>query len=43
MELAKEDFYSGVGKSVVNKFYWVVGVIVVGALAWLNSKGFIKL
>lgn len=43
IKLAKADFYQDVGHTVVNKFYWLVGLIIAGSFLWLNSKGVIKL
>lgn len=31
-----------VGKSVIRKVAWAAGVVLVGLLAWLGSKGFLK-
>jgi hypothetical protein len=43
IEMAKTEFYTDVGHTVINKFYWLVGIVVAGSFLWLNSKGFIKL
>lgn len=43
IEMARDDFYKDVGKSIVSKFTWGVGVSAVGLFLWLQSKGFIKL
>ena len=43
VEIAKKEFYTGVGKTIVSKFFWLVGVVVVGLFAWLNHIGVIKL
>lgn len=37
-----EDGYKAVGKNVIEKGAWVVGVLACGIFAWLASKGFIK-
>ncbi len=34
--------YRDVGKSVVQKFVWIVGVASVALFFWLQSKGLIK-
>ena len=31
--------YQNVGKSVVERIFWLIGAIVVGAYFWLKSKG----
>ncbi len=40
-----DQAYREIGKGVVNKFLWIVGVITVGFIswlaAWLHSRGFI--
>lgn len=35
------EAYQAIGKGVVNRFLWIVGVITVGFAAWLHSKGVI--
>lgn len=42
VELAREDFYVGVGKSVTSKFFIVAGIIAVGLTTWLSSHGYLK-
>lgn len=32
--------YQEVGESVVKKFMWLVGAVVIGLAVWLQSKGF---
>jgi len=34
-----EDAYKAVGKSIVEKMLWIVGVITVGLYLWLKAKG----
>lgn len=38
----EKHFYTAVGKSVVEKFFYFVGIIAIGVLSWLDYKGFIK-
>ena len=38
----KGEFYEEVGKGVMSKLYWLVGIILVGAYAWMVAHGFIK-
>jgi hypothetical protein len=42
VELARDDFYKGVGKSVTNKFFILVGGIAVSLTYWLHSTGYLK-
>jgi hypothetical protein len=37
-----ENVYTSVGKSVVTKFFWFVGVAAVGIVTYLASIGHIK-
>lgn|GEM_PF-1824404 len=41
-EKALEKVYAQVGKSVLIKAAWLVGLVVTGLLLWLGGKGFIK-
>lgn len=34
--------YREVGKGVVDKFFWIVGLSAVGVYVWLQQKGVIK-
>lgn len=34
--------FKAVGKSVVEKLFWLVGVVAVGLYFWAKSNGFIK-
>lgn len=36
---ALEIVYAEVGKSVLNKLAWFVGLVIVGLLIWLTGKG----
>lgn len=38
-EVALERVYTQIGKSVVNKFLWVVGAAGLAVAAWLNGAG----
>lgn len=37
------NFYSQIGKSVVNKMFWLVGVIAVSIAIWLAGAGKLKI
>ncbi|MBV6447085.1 hypothetical protein [Nitrosomonas sp.] len=37
-----DQVYREVGKGVVSKALWLIGVIAVGVAMWLNSKGFLN-
>lgn len=37
-----DHVYREVGKSVVQKFVWIVGALAVGLFIWAKSQGFIK-
>ena len=37
-----EKVYTSVGKSIVTKFFWIVGVAAVGIVTYLASIGHIK-
>lgn len=41
VEKMADQAYQAIGKGVVSRFLWIVGVITVGFAAWLHSKGFI--
>ena len=34
-----DDAFKAVGKTVVEKMFWIVGVLAVGMLAWLQATG----
>lgn len=38
-ERVVENFYAEVGRGVVKKFLWLVGMIAVGLAAWLGLTG----
>jgi hypothetical protein len=42
-EKALEQVYAGIGKSVLKKLSWAVGVIILAILAWLSGKGVVKI
>jgi hypothetical protein len=37
-----ENVYLSIGRSVVKKFFWIVGVASLAVLTWLASAGHIK-
>lgn len=39
---ALDDVYADVGRSVVKKFLWFLGVVALGVWAYLNAKGYTK-
>lgn len=41
-EKALNKVYEEVGKSVLKKLAWMVGVVVVGLFVWLGSRGFLE-
>ena len=41
-EKAIERVYTQIGKSVVTKFIWLVGVVSLALYAWLNGAGHLK-
>lgn len=40
VEKMKAQFYTEIGKSVMNKFYWAIGVVIIGLAVVLTSKGY---
>ncbi len=36
------NFYTNVGKTVTNKFFWLLGLGLVGLLSWLGLTGKLK-
>lgn len=36
-----DNLYKEVGKGVVNKILWVVGIVAVALAAWLHDRGFL--
>ena len=41
MKKLTDHMYKEVGRSVVNKFFWIVGIISVGMYLWLKQKGLV--
>lgn len=41
MQKLTDHMYKQVGKSVVSKLFWIVGVISVGLYLWLKQKGLV--
>jgi hypothetical protein len=39
MQKLTDHMYKQVGKSVISKLFWIVGVISVGLYLWLKQKG----
>lgn len=39
MKKLTDHMYKEVGRSVINKLFWIVGVISVGLYMWLKQKG----
>jgi hypothetical protein len=37
-----DDLHRKIGKSVLDKLVWVIGVIVVGVAVWAQSRGLLK-
>lgn len=42
VELMTRDAYAAVGRSVVQKALWVIGVLAVAAYVWASQHGLIK-
>jgi len=40
--MAKKDFYQGVGETVINKLYWLVGAVAIGCLVLGIKMGWVK-
>lgn len=36
-----EDAYKAVGKSIVEKLFWIIGVATVGLYLWMKEKGLV--
>jgi len=34
-----ETAYKAVGKSIIEKMFWIVGVVTIGLYLWLKEKG----
>ncbi len=41
-EVAFKKIYEEIGKSVVKKFFWIVGVCTLGLLMWAAGNGQLK-
>lgn len=41
MKKLTDHMYKEVGRGVVNKLFWIVGVISVGLYLWLKQKGLV--
>ena len=39
---ALQIVYAEVGKGIMKKLAWLIGVVVVGAAAWLGGKGYLS-
>jgi hypothetical protein len=39
VEKMRDDAFKAVGKTVVEKFFWIIGVLALGAMAYLASIG----
>ena len=37
-----ENVYISIGKSIVKKFFWIVGVGTVALFAWMSTNGHLK-
>ena len=38
-----DSVYADIGKSIVTKLLWVGGAVLLALLAWLSSKGHVKI
>jgi hypothetical protein len=43
VEIAFKEMYAEVGKSIVKKLFWIVGVLAVSLMVWLSAKGQLNL
>jgi hypothetical protein len=41
MSTLTDHMYREVGKSVVSKLFWIIGVISIGLYMWLKQKGLV--
>jgi len=41
VELAKTDMYNGIGKTVVNYIFWIVGIASVGLFVFAVKMGWV--
>jgi hypothetical protein len=42
VNLAKENFYQGVGEQIINKIFWLIGLCAVGLLVAAIKMGWVK-
>lgn len=42
VELARQEFYADVGKSITSKFFWIIGIVSMSVAGWLTSHGYLK-
>ena len=42
VEIAKDNFAQDIGKTVLNKFFWALGIATIAFMTWLNSTDFMK-
>ena len=40
VELIKEDAYQSVGRLVIDKFLWLIGIIAMSGYVWLENRDF---
>jgi len=43
MKKLTEDAYMSIGKGVVSKAFWIIGMVATALFFWLAQKGIIKL
>lgn len=36
-----ENAYKAVGKSIIEKLFWIVGVVTIGVYLWMKEKGIV--
>ena len=41
-DIAKEEIYADIGKGVVKRFLWLLGLGTTGFVSWLTYKGYVK-
>lgn len=42
-ELVRNDVYISVGKTIINRFFWFLGMVAVGVGVWMTQHGLIKI
>lgn len=42
MQKMSDEMFKAVGKNVVQKLFWLIGMASVGVYLWLQSRGYIK-